>query len=116
LDLYQTADCYIQPSVKEGWGLAVLEAMANGLPVVASNIPVFREYLVDSHNALLADPEDHHEIARQMIRAVRQKELAMSLSANGKLTARQYTWSMAAGKHIRLYERMLNNERVVLTR
>ena len=42
---YRAADALAFPSLKEGWGLAVLEAMAAGLPVVATDIPVFREYL-----------------------------------------------------------------------
>ncbi len=42
---YTAADVLAFPSTKEGWGLAVLEAMSAGLPVVASDLPVFREYL-----------------------------------------------------------------------
>jgi glycosyltransferase-like protein len=50
--LYQAADVFVFPSVKEGWGLVVLEALASGLPVLASDLPVFREYLTAGKNAL----------------------------------------------------------------
>ncbi|MCW2726340.1 MAG: glycosyl transferase group 1, partial [Frankiales bacterium] len=55
---YQAADALAFPSVKEGFGLAVLEAMSAGLPVVTSDLPVFREYLVDGRDALLVQPGD----------------------------------------------------------
>ena len=55
---YRAADAFAFPSVKEGWGLAVLEALSAGLPVVASDIPVFREYLTDGRDALLVPPAD----------------------------------------------------------
>jgi glycosyltransferase-like protein len=111
-NLYRLADCFVQPSIKEGWGLAILEAMAVGVPVIASDIPVFQEYLVDSNNALLANPEDDQAIARQMIRAVREKDLADVLVLNGKVTASQYTWPIAAREHMNLYRRMMELERI----
>ncbi|AIE61416.1 glycosyl transferase, group 1, putative [Bacillus methanolicus MGA3] len=112
--LYHVADCFVQPSIKEGWGLAILEAMAAGVPVIASDIPVFKEYLVDSYNALLANPEDDQAIARQMIRAVREKDLADTLILNGKATASKYTWQMAASEHMKLYRRMINRGHAAL--
>ncbi|EID42639.1 glycosyltransferase [Parageobacillus thermoglucosidasius] len=113
--LYHIADCFVQPSIKEGWGLAILEAMAVGVPVIASDIPVFQEYLVDSHNALLANPEDDEAIARQMIRAVKEKDLAEMLVSNGKATAGRYTWMAAAREHMKLYRRMMNRGHAALS-
>ncbi|GGG08691.1 MSMEG_0565 family glycosyltransferase [Paenibacillus abyssi] len=106
-ELYRLADCYVQPSKKEGWGLAILESMAAGTPVVASDIDVFQEFLKHGHNALLADPDRPEEIAGSMLRMVKEQELAEHLSTNGKVTARQYTWSVAAEKHKSLYRRVM---------
>ena len=55
---YAAADVLAFPSVKEGFGLAVLEAMSAGIPVVTSDLPVFREYLVPGRDALLVEPGD----------------------------------------------------------
>ncbi|MGH2659650.1 MAG: MSMEG_0565 family glycosyltransferase, partial [Actinomycetota bacterium] len=53
LGWYQAADAFVFPSVKEGWGLVALEALAAGLPVITSDIPVFREYLTDGEGVLM---------------------------------------------------------------
>ncbi|MGH2768951.1 MAG: MSMEG_0565 family glycosyltransferase, partial [Actinomycetota bacterium] len=63
---YHAADAFVFPSLKEGWGLAVLEAMAAGLPVIATDIPVFREYLT-GEKALLVPPEDPQRLAAAMV-------------------------------------------------
>lgn len=105
-DYYQLADCYVQPSVKEGWGLAVMEAMAGGAPVIASNIEVFREFLIHEHNALLPDPYDEHEIAESMIRAALDMQLRDRLIDEGKKTAHTFHWELAAKKHAVLYRRL----------
>ena len=64
--LYWAADALAFPSVKEGWGLVALEALASGLPVLASDIPVFREYLRHEENAILVDPAEEQSIAAGM--------------------------------------------------
>lgn len=103
-DYYRLADCYVQPSIKEGWGLALLEAMASGTPVVASTIEVFREFLQNRHNALLAHPDNVEAIAAQMLLATSDADMGHKLIMNGRSTALRYTWSKAAEKHLRLYE------------
>jgi glycosyltransferase-like protein len=57
-DLYNAADVFVFPSVKEGWGLVVLEALASGVPVIASGIEPMTEYLSDRENSLLVSPMD----------------------------------------------------------
>jgi glycosyltransferase-like protein len=106
-DYYNLADCFVQPSTKEGWGLAVMEAMALGTPVVASTIKVFREFLTHDHNALLADDNDEQAIAACMMRMVRDIGLSARLRDNGKATAHKYSWESAADKHLAVYERMV---------
>lgn len=106
-ELYRLADCYVQPSKKEGWGLALLEAMACRTPVVASMIDVFQEFMRDGYNALLADPEDIPAIAAKMIEAVLEQDRSRLMTMNSYETASQYTWAKAAEKHIEFYERRL---------
>src|SRR5262249_62288194 len=63
---YWSADAFVFPSVKEGWGLAVLEAMAAGLPVITSDIPVFKEYLHADDAVCVVRAADSGSPARPM--------------------------------------------------
>jgi glycosyltransferase-like protein len=100
---YHAADALCFPSVKEGWGLAVLEAMCAGLPVVASDLPAFREYLVDGENALLPPVGDDAALAAAMRRVVADADLRARLAAAGDATARRYTWAASAARHQEIY-------------
>ncbi|HEX9372523.1 MAG TPA: MSMEG_0565 family glycosyltransferase [Roseiflexaceae bacterium] len=107
-DLYHAADALAFPSVKEGWGLVVLEAMASELPVLASDLPVFREYLRSEENALLVDPLDEAAIAVGMLRLTADGQLRRRLAAAGPPTARQFSWAAAARAHVEWYRRWLD--------
>jgi glycosyltransferase-like protein len=100
---YHAADALCFPSVKEGWGLAVLEAMCAGLPVVASNLPAFREYLVDGENALLPPVADDAALAAAMCRVVADTDLRARLASGGAATVRRYTWAASAARHQEIY-------------
>jgi glycosyltransferase-like protein len=107
LAYYRAADVLAFPSVKEGWGLTVLEAQAVGTPVVASDLPVMREYLVHENNALLVPPEDPDLIAGALVRAVADPVLAATLRRNGMETARRHDWQSSAVRHVQIYRDML---------
>ncbi len=84
---YGAADALAFPSLKEGWGLAVLEAMSAGLPVVATDIPVFREYLTDGRDALLVPPADVARLAGAMAALMADEALRRRLVAGGRQVA-----------------------------
>mgnify|MGYP001231116483 CR=1 FL=1 len=106
--LFWRADVYLQPSVKEGWGLSVLEAMASRTPVVASHIQVFREFLRHEANALLVDPRRIRDLADGIYRVLTDHQLRERLTANGYRTARAYTWDNAAVQHLHFYRSVLS--------
>jgi glycosyltransferase-like protein len=99
--LYRCADAFIFPSVKEGWGLVVMEAIATHLPVVTSNIPPFTEFLTDAQ-ALLVDPNAVDAIAQAMLDVV-QPTVAQSLIQNSQSVLSHYTWITAAQMHLKFY-------------
>jgi glycosyltransferase involved in cell wall biosynthesis len=100
---YRSADALVFPSIKEGWGLAVLEAMSAELPVVASDIPVLREYLTDGVDAVLTAAGDPSDLARGM-RAVRDDSgLRARLRAGGRDVVTRFTWGRAAEEHEQIY-------------
>ena len=108
--LYRAADAFAFPSVKEGFGLAALEALAAELPVVASDLDVFRSFLADGESALLTPTGDAEALARALARIAVDRELRAHLRANGHRVAREYTWDAAAGAHERAYEVFLARE------
>jgi glycosyltransferase-like protein len=103
-DWYAAADALAFPSLKEGWGLAVLEAMQAGLPVVATDIPVFREYLTDGVDALLVPPADAERLAAAMRSLVVDGGLRRRLVAGAHDVARRFTWEASARRHVEIYD------------
>lgn len=100
---FHAADSFVFPSVNEGWGLVILEALAAGLPVVASDIEVFREFLTDGTDALLTAAANPASLAQGMAQVRDNLELAQKLRTNGQTTARRYTWPAAARRHMEIY-------------
>ena len=100
---YAAADVLAFPSVKEGFGLAVLEAMSACLPVVTSDLPVFREYLVPGRDALLVGVGDVPALAEALARALADDALREQLVTAGQSLARRSTWARSAAKHLSLY-------------
>ncbi|MEL6224397.1 MAG: MSMEG_0565 family glycosyltransferase [Cyanobacteria bacterium J06626_14] len=103
--LYRTADAFVFPSIKEGWGMVILEAIASGLPIVTSNIEPFTEYLT-SDQALLVDPHQPRAIAQAMLRST-DPGIAQSLVAASQTVCTTYTWERSAKIHIEHYHTLL---------
>ncbi len=101
---YHSADACLFPSVKEGWGLVAMEALAVGLPLIATDIPVFREYLEDGVTAMLVAPGDPADLARAMRLLTDDAELRTGLAEVGKEMVRRFSWKRAAQDHRAVYE------------
>ncbi len=102
--LYRLADALVFPSVKEGFGLVVLEAMASGTPVVTSRIAPFTEYLHEN-DVVWCDPANVGSIANAMAMALTEP-LRSRLAQRGVLVARQHDWSNTARAHLPGYQRL----------
>jgi glycosyltransferase-like protein len=107
--LYRLADALIFPSLKEGFGLAVLEAMACGTPVVTSRIPPFTEYLGDN-DVVWCDPANVGSIANAMMSVV-SEPLHARLKHAGVLIARQFDWRRTAEAHVPTYRKLTELQR-----
>ena len=103
--LYQSASALLFPSLEEGFGFPVLEAMIRGLPVVTSNTSSLPE--VGGDAALYADPLDPHSIAREVRRAVEDLDLREQMIRKVTLRAREFTWERTARETLRVYEELL---------
>lgn len=101
---YCSADALAFPSVKEGFGLAALEGLAAGLPVVASDLPVFREFLTDGRDALLPTVGDPVALADALERVMTDERLRAALVEGGRAVVPNFTWTASAARHAELYQ------------
>ena len=103
--LYSGASMLVYPSLYEGFGLPVLEAMASGIPVITSNRASLPEVAGDV--GLMVDPEDVDGLRTQMLRLIEDKEEAARRGALGVARARQFTWQACAEKTLAVYRQAL---------
>ena len=101
--LYASATCFVLPSLIEGFGLPVLEAMARAVPVACSDRPALPEVVGDA--ALLFDPTDQEAVTNSVRRLLRDDGLRASLAARGVERARQFSWRSTAEATLASYSR-----------
>lgn len=99
---YNEASLFVYPSLYEGFGLPILEAMACGVPVVTSNVSSLPEAAGDA--ALLVDPNDPEAIARTMYLVLTQEGLRRKLVARGLGRVERFGWGNAAGRMLKICE------------
>lgn len=102
--LYTLADLLVMPSVYEGFGLPVLEAMACGTPVACSNGSSLPEIAGDA--ALLFDPHNVHLMAEAISRALLDSSLRAEMRARGLAQAARFTWAEAARQTQQIYRQI----------
>ncbi|MCG8366289.1 MAG: MSMEG_0565 family glycosyltransferase [Pseudanabaenales cyanobacterium] len=108
--LYRTAHAFVFPSVVEGWGLVVMEAIASGLPVITSDRPPFTEFL-SNQQALLIDPLQPEALTQAMLKII-QPAIAQPLIQASQLVCQQYTWENSAKMHLKYYRNLLEESQI----
>lgn len=105
--LYKTADMFIFPSLYEGFGLPILEAMALECPVISSNAASLPEVAADA--ALMFDPNNVQQLSELILRVVNDSSLRNQLIEKGRERAKLFTWEKAAREMIKIFERAYNS-------
>ena len=102
---YARAMIFAFPSLDEGFGMPVLEAMAAGIPVLTSNRSALPEVAGDA--ALLVDPEDTDALTRTLRDLTESESLREDLTKRGRNRVRGFSWKTAADRTWQVYESLL---------
>jgi glycosyltransferase involved in cell wall biosynthesis len=103
LDEYRSATAFVYPSLYEGFGLPVIEAMAAGLPVLTSEKSAMAEITGDL--AVLVDPQSEESIAEGIVNLLKKQDLHSTLSIQGKERARDFSWDDTASSVTRILQK-----------
>jgi len=102
---YQQATVFVFPSLYEGFGLPVLEAMGCGCPVICSNVSSLPEVAGDA--AVLVDPHRPEQLAEELARVLDSAALQSTMRARGLARAQEFVWDRTARQTIAVYERLM---------
>jgi glycosyltransferase involved in cell wall biosynthesis len=103
--LYNLADLYICPSLNEGFGLPALEAMACGLPVIASDRGALPSVIGKA--GLLLPPKEHEQWAKNIKELLQNKKHRDELSSKGLERTKQFSWNATANRTFEVYQEVL---------
>jgi glycosyltransferase involved in cell wall biosynthesis len=107
--LYAGADAFLYPTLYEGFGLPVVEAMASGVPVLTSSTSALQE--IAGGYALLVDPMDVDAIAKGIVQLATDPARRAELVELGKRRARDFSWERAARRTLQVYAEALGTRK-----
>ena len=111
-DLYRQSEIYVSASLNkeaEGLSLAVLDAMAAGVPVVATNISGSSDVVIHGRNGLLVPPSDHKALGDAIVYLLKSEIKIKEMGVQGNLIAKQFNWKNIAHKYLSVYEEAISN-------
>lgn len=104
--LYSTSKIFFFPSLYEGFGLPILEAMACGTPVICSDIPALKE--IGQDLPLYSHPTNKEEFKKNILKLLADETLQKSLSQQGIIHAQKFSWEKAVEKHLSILKETTN--------
>ena len=107
--LYRTALAFVFPSLRETFGMPILEAMACGCPVITSNVTACPEVAGDA--ALLVDPRSVSDLMGAMRHLAEDASLRADLRHRSLARAKQFTWRRSAEQHLEVFENVLRTRK-----
>ena len=101
---YSKASIFVSPSRYEGFGIVLLEALASGLPLIATNTGISSKVVENGKNGFLVDYEN---MGGAILKLLRNKELRKRMGGRSREIALDYSWSKAAKRMIAIYEELV---------
>ena len=106
-EVYRAADVFVLPSVMEGMSSVTLQAMASGLPIVASKVLGFEEILEEDINGFTAEYNNAGDFANKIERLVQSPELIHKMGQKSFEKSKQFSWESIAKQYLEHYERAI---------
>jgi len=97
------SDVFVLPSLSEGLPITILEAMASGLPIVATKVGGLPEIVRERENGFLVEPKNSKEIAEKVLYLLSNDKIRNSISLNNKEKAKNYSWDSIVDKLTKVY-------------
>ncbi|MBI2578448.1 MAG: glycosyltransferase family 4 protein [Candidatus Aenigmarchaeota archaeon] len=103
----KSSDLFVFPTLYEGFGITLIEAMASGLPVVTTDVAGNKEIIGNRKNGFLVKPKDSKAVAKACIELLESRKTAGRIRENNLKKAAQYDWKNVAKKYIEVYESVM---------
>ncbi|MEM3586480.1 MAG: glycosyltransferase family 4 protein [Candidatus Jordarchaeaceae archaeon] len=107
-NLLSRSHLLVFPSVREGWGITVIEANACGTPAIAYNVPGLRDSIINNETGLLAESGDVEDLAEKIVTVLEDAGLREKLSRNALEYAKQFSWDKTAEEFMKVVEWSVN--------
>jgi glycosyltransferase involved in cell wall biosynthesis len=114
LEIFFESDIFILPSYGEGLPITILEAMAAGLPIIATSVGAIPEIIEDGKNGFLTEAGDYVGLAKKILKLARDMKLRQEMGKNNiEKIERQYNKDLIVSKLSAEYEKLLGNHRSI---
>lgn len=107
---YAAADVFVFPSLWEGFGLSLLEALASGKAIISTNVSAIPEIITHNKTGLLVEPKNHKQIAEAIVKVLKHRNYLINLGIEGrKEMESKFNWDITSNEILKLYESLINN-------
>ena len=108
---YNSSDVFIFPSINEGFVLVILEALAAGLPIVASKAVSFSESVQEGRNGFLVDPYNEKEWEKKMTELITGSMLRKKFAIKSRsIAVKKFSWKQTAANNLKYYNSLINDK------
>lgn len=107
-EVYGQADIYVSPSFNEGMANFMLECMALGMPIVATDVGGTRELMVENENGFIIKTGDYNDIVEKLEKFLLDRSLVDRLGKQSRIRAEKMSWQKVAGEYVDLYQEVRN--------